>query len=152
MRYLTFIQLGVVIVFSMSCHSVRLIRDEVTVKKDVAAIVRDEAHRDRFEGRLQQYGFNIQRSPDRSECEAQLCLDNHCRRVFVLTYRVEPSGRVIDVATEVWTFRDMKSNQRPNQAPPEPTSGSVTPRAAAFAEATVARKPRATPVPPVAPL
>lgn len=86
----------------------RTLHDEKHVAADVAALVRDEKSRERFEARLKQYGFDIQSSADKSDCEAQLCLDDHCRLIFVLTYKVDSTEKVHGAETAVFGFRSMK--------------------------------------------
>ena len=100
-----FLVLAALVTVNAGCQSVRALHDETVVAKDVGLIVREERLREKFETRLKQYGFDIQSSSDKSECEAKLCLDNHCRWIFVLTYKVDSTGTVHAVGTNVLGFR-----------------------------------------------
>ena len=99
--------LAALVTVNVGCQSVRALHDETVVTKDVGLIVREERLRENFETRLKQYGFDIQCSSDKSECEALLCLDDHCRWIFVLTYKVDSTETVHAVKTNVLSFRSI---------------------------------------------
>jgi hypothetical protein len=83
----------------LGCRTVVILHELEAVKKDVAALVGQEHRRDPFEDRLRTLGFDIQYSPDRASGEGQLCLDDHCRHVFVVDYKIGLDGRVFEVTS-----------------------------------------------------